>query len=79
MSSKTITIPDELYERLQVLAGTEGTKVEALVTKAIERDLARRWLKRVEREVGARRGHLTDDEIEAAVQSTVQDVRARSK
>ena len=76
MSSKTIAIPDELYERLQALAVAEGTTVEALVTKAIERDLARRWLERVGREGKMRRGRTTDDEIEAAVQSAVQDMRA---
>lgn len=71
-----LAIPDELYERLQALAVAEGTTVEALVTKAIERDLARRWLERVGREGKMRRGRTTDDEIEAAVQSAVQDMRA---
>ena len=78
MSDKKIAVPDEIYERLQEIATAEGSTVEELATKALERDLARRWLERVGREGQVRRGNMTDDEIEAVVERAVQESRARS-
>jgi len=78
MSDKKIAVPDEIYERVQEIATAEGTTVEELATKALERDLARRWLERVGREGQVRRGNMTDDEVEAVVERAVQESRARS-
>jgi hypothetical protein len=78
MSSNTIAVPDEIYERVRAAAAAEGTTVEELATKALERDLARRWLERVGREGQLRRGNMTDDEVEAVVERAVQESRGRS-
>jgi predicted CopG family antitoxin len=78
MSGKNIAVPDEIYERVQKAATAEGTTVEQLATKALERDLARRWLEQVGREGDLRRGNMTDDEVEDVVERAVQDTRARS-
>jgi len=78
MSGKKVAVPDEIYERVQEIATAEGTTVEELTTKALERDLARRWLERVGREGQVRRGNMTDDEVEAVVERAVQESRARS-
>ena len=78
MSGKTIAVPEEIYDRVQKAATAEGTTVEELATKALERDLARRWLERVGREGRIRRGNLTDDEVEAFVERAVQQSRGRS-
>ena len=78
MSGKQIAVPDEIYERVQKVATAEGTTVEELATKALERDLARRWLERVGREGQVRRGNMTDDEVEAVVERAVQESRERA-
>ena len=78
MSGKTIAVPDEIYERVQKIATAEGTTVEELATKALERDLARRWLERIGREGQVRRGRMTDDEVDAVVERAVQESRGRS-
>jgi hypothetical protein len=78
MSGKKIAIPDEIYERVQQIATAEGTTVEELTTKALERDLARRWLERVGREGQVRRGNMTNDEVEATVERAVQESRRRA-
>lgn len=78
MSGKKIAVPDEIYDRVQKVATAEGTTVEALATKALERDLARRWLERVGRDGQLRRGNMTDDEVEAVVERAVQESRGRS-
>jgi fructose-1,6-bisphosphatase/sedoheptulose 1,7-bisphosphatase-like protein len=78
MSGKMIAVPDEIYERVKKVATAEGTTVEELATKALERDLARRWLERVGREGHVRRGNMTDDEVEALVERAVQESRGRS-
>jgi hypothetical protein len=56
----------------------KGTTVDQLATKAIERDLARRWLDRVGREGDLRRGDMSDADVEAAVERAVQESRRRS-
>ena len=78
MSGKNIAVPDEIYERVQEIATAEGTTVEALATRALERDLARRWLERVGREGELRRGDITDDEVEAVVERAVRESRGRA-
>jgi predicted transcriptional regulator len=78
MSGKNIAVPDEIYERVQQIATAEGTTVEDLATKALERDLARRWLQRVGRDGQLRRGNMTDDEVEAVVERAVRESRQRA-
>jgi hypothetical protein len=78
MSGRKIAVPDEIYERVQKAATAEGTTAEELATKALERDLARRWLEQVGRDGQLRRGNMTDDEVEAVVERAVQESRGRS-
>lgn len=78
MPTKSIAVPDAIYERVQAAAAAEGTTVETLATKALERDLARRWLDRIGREGDARRGSMADADVEAIVERAVQESRARS-
>ena len=78
MPTKSIALPDAIYERVQQVAAAEGTTVEQLATKAIERDLARRWLDRVGREGDQRRGDMSDAEVETLVEQAVRESRERS-
>ena len=78
MPTKSIVVPDAIYDRVQEAAAAEGTTVEKLATKALERDLARRWLDRIGREGDLRRGNMTDAEAEALVERAVQGSRTRS-
>lgn len=56
----------------------QAAKEAELATKALERDLARRWLERVGREGQLRRGNMTDDEVETVVERAVQESRDHS-
>lgn len=78
MSTKSIAVPDAIYERAQAAAEAEGTTVEKLAAKALERDLERRWLEHVGRESDVRRGSLTDADVETIVERAVQESRAQS-
>jgi len=78
MPTKSIAVPDAVYDRAQQIAAAEGTTLELLATKAIERDLARRWLYRIGREGEQRRGEMSNAEVEAVVEEAVRDSRARS-
>ena len=62
---------------MQQVAVAEGTTVDQLATKAIERDLVRRWLDRVGREGDLRRRGMSGAEVEAAVERAVQESRTR--
>ena len=78
MPTKSIAVPDAVYERVQQIAAAEGTTVEQLATKAIERDLARRWLDHIGREGDQRRGDMSDAEVETIVQQAVGESLTRS-
>jgi hypothetical protein len=78
MSQRKIAIPDGVYDRVEKVANAEGTTVEDLVNKALERELARRWLVQVARDGQARRGKMTDDQISSVVERSVQEFRSRS-
>ena len=77
MPTKSIAVPEALYERVQQVAVAEGTTVDQLATKAIERDLARRWLDRVGQEGDLRRRDMSDAAVEAVVEGVVQESRTR--
>lgn len=78
MATKSIAVPDAIYERAQAAAAAEGTTLETFAAKALERDLARRWLERVGRDADGRRGPMTDRDVEAIVERAVQESRAGS-
>ena len=78
MPTKSIAVPDAIYERVQQVAAAEGTTVGQLATKTIERDLARRWLDRIGREGDQRRGDMSDAEVEAVIEQAVRESRTRS-
>ena len=78
MATKSIAVPDTVYDRVRKAAAAEGTTVEQLATRALERDLARRWLDRLSLEGNLRRGNMTDAEVEALVERAVQESRAES-
>src|SRR5688572_10439264 len=59
MNPKTITLPGDLYERVQQEAQGEGKTVDEVATEALKRELARRWLERTRREAEIRRGGMT--------------------
>jgi hypothetical protein len=78
MSDRKIAVPDDVYDRVEKVANAGGATVDEVVTKALERELARRWLVQVEREGQARRAAMTDDEISSVVERSVQEFRGRS-
>lgn len=75
MKPKTITLPAELYERVEQEAQGEGKTVDEVATEAVKRELARRWLERTRREAEIRRGSMTDEDVEGAVDAAVQEWR----
>jgi hypothetical protein len=78
MTPKNVAIESsELLERAAKVARAEGKTVDELATEALERDLARRSLERFSREGEQRRRGMSNDQVEAAVQKAVHDVRGR--
>lgn len=77
MPTRSIALPDAIYERVQQIAADEGTSVDQLATEAIERDLARRWLAHGGRDGDLRRGSMSDAEVEAVVEQAVNESRTR--
>lgn len=75
MNPKTITLPADVYERVEQEAQGEGKTVDEVATEAVKRELARRWLERTRREAEIRRGSMTDEEVEATVDTAVQEWR----
>jgi predicted CopG family antitoxin len=79
MAPKTVTLADDVYDRMQQEAEAEGKTVDELAGEAVQRHLARRWLERTEREAQVRRGNMTEEQIEAVVERAVQESRAEQR
>ena len=79
MTAKTITLPADLYERVQQEAQGEGKTVDEVATEAVKRELARRWLERTRREAEIRRGSMTDGDVAAIVNTSVREWRREQR
>jgi hypothetical protein len=80
MTPKNVAIEDpELLKRYAEIARSEGKTVDELTTEAVKRDVARRWLERNRREAQLRRGTMTDEEVEAVVETAIQEARAEQR
>ena len=79
MTPKTITLPADLYERIEQEAQGEGKTADEVAIEAVKRELARRWLERTRREAEIRRGSMTDEDVEAAVDTAVQEWRREQR
>jgi hypothetical protein len=75
-SKKNTAIAPDIFERAEQVAQAQGVSVDELATDAMKRELARLWLQRVGREAQARRGTMTDEEVEAEVDQAIQADRA---
>ena len=76
---KTVTLADDVYDRMQQEAEAEGKTVDELAGEAVQRHLARRWLERTGREAQVRRGNMTDEQVEAVVEKAIQESRAEQR
>ena len=76
---KTVTLADDVYDRMQQEAEAEGKTVDELAGEAVQRHLARRWLERTGREAQVRRGNMTDEQVEAVVERAIQESRAEQR
>ena len=72
---RTLEIESELVERAERIAQADGISVSDLTAEALRRELARRFLEKTRREALVRRGNMSDEEVELAVDSAVQSWR----
>jgi predicted transcriptional regulator len=75
MSQITITVPDEVYERVQREAVAEGKTIDELAEEAFNRLLAKKFLERNDREATIRRGNKTEEECDEIVDRAVREYR----
>jgi hypothetical protein len=73
---KNVAIEDrDLVERATKVALAEGKTLDELATEALERELARRSFEKIKREAESRRRGMTDDEVEATVETAITEYR----
>jgi hypothetical protein len=72
---RTLEIESELVERAERIAQADGISVSDLTAEALRRELARRFLEKTRREALVRRGNMSDEEVELAVDAAVQSWR----
>ena len=75
MSQITITVPDEVYERVQREAEAEGKTVDELAEEAFNRLLAKKFLERNDREAAISRGNKTQEECDEIAVRAVREHR----
>ena len=74
-NAKNIAIEPEVLERAIRQAQAEGKTVDELAQDAIKRHLAQKTLERLRREAESQRGNKTDEEVDAIVDTAVQEYR----
>lgn len=75
----TITLADDVYERVRHQAEAEGKTVDELAADALQGHLARRALERFKRDAEVRRGGKMDEEIEALVEKAIKESRNENR
>lgn len=76
---KNVAIEPELFDRIVEEAAGEGKTADDLANEAARRYMARRWFDRTRREAEARRGNMTDDQVETVVEKAVQESRTEQR
>jgi len=72
---KNIALSPDVLEQAMRQAEAEGKTVDELAQEAIKRHLAQKTLERFKREATSQRGNKTDEEVEAIVDTAVQEYR----
>jgi predicted transcriptional regulator len=79
MTPKNIAVDPDILQRYEQLAADTGRTVDDLANDAMKCELARRFFELNRREAEARRGDMTDEEVEAEVDRTVHDYRSEQR
>ena len=65
----------ELLAQAEKVAQADGISLNELAAEALRRELARRFLEKTRREALIRRGNMSDDEVDEAVETAVHSWR----
>ena len=74
-----VTLPDELSARAKAAAEADGISLDDFAAKAVQHELARKYMAQIDLEARGRRGSMTDDEVENTVLDAIQEVRRSSR
>jgi hypothetical protein len=78
-NEKNIAVPPDVLEQATRQAQAEGKTVDELAEEAIKRHLAHKTLERFKRDADARRGNMTDEEVEAIVDKAIRESRQENR
>ena len=70
-----VTLPGELFDQASMVAEAEGKTLNDFTAEAVQRQLARCYLNRMEREALLRRGSITEQQVEEIVSMAIWEVR----
>jgi hypothetical protein len=74
-NEKNIAVSPDVLAQAMRQAEAEGKTVDEVAQEAIKRHLALKTLERLKREAESQRGSKTDEEVEAIVDTAVQEYR----
>jgi hypothetical protein len=74
-----VRLPEPLLARAQEVARAQGTSVDELAAQAMKRELTRLFWEKNKHETIARRGNMTDEEVEEAVNRAIAGHRAEQR
>ncbi len=81
-SPNNLRVPDDLLAQAQRLAAMEGRTADDLAAEALQRYLAREWLRKLSREGEENRRSLglkTDDEVQEYVDRVITEHRQKPR
>jgi hypothetical protein len=70
-TASNITLPPELLAQVHAIALKEGKTADELTVEVVKREIARRTLERFKTEANARRGNMTDEQVQEYVDKVI--------
>ena len=75
----TVTLPDDVFERVREQAQGEGVTVGEPAVEAVQSHLAHRTPERLKRQRETRRRGMTEEEVESLVEKAVHESRSEER
>jgi hypothetical protein len=64
---------------MQAIAAKEGKTADELTAEAMKREVGKRTLERLKSEADARRGNMTDEQVQEYVDKVIHEYRAENR
>jgi len=79
MKEFKISVPDDLGQAVENAALEQGKTVDEVFAEAAKREISRRWIDKLKRDGDARRGDMTEGEIDEIINRAIREYREEQR